>query len=427
VSTLERSQKGSIAIAVMVMMVATTLVIAVLASAESGLKLSRRGGDSANALQLADAGINDALRQIATTSGNTLSPATVSLGSAGSYTFSASRDAYATVWHLDSVGTDATGVKRHVKADGTTQKLFGNALFTQSTLRLASGSSADSFADGTTAAQMCTQHGIVGTNDPNHFTFNSNGQGQAISNCRGNTYGYATDGCVSYGDGTQALPPYGSGACPPPPATSRASPALQLPTVQAPAVTQDQNPNNASNPNVCDSTHAIRGGQIYYWKNVVLRAGCTVDTTGGRAIIYTPGQVEVGDPKGNSGQINAPPTNTAICGNTATSTLKDAWNNPAAYYCPGWSANLQIYIISGSGSPGMLFHNHAQFWGVIEAPTTAVLTDGNGSPHVDVFGSIVANTASPNAQFAFHYDDSLGDLAGTGRYEVANWREEAVT
>src|SRR3954468_11965362 len=259
----DRSQNGSIAITVMVMMVVTTLVVAVLATAESGLKASRRGGDSANALQLADAGVNDALRQIATTAGSTLPATTVNLGSAGSYTFSATRDAYATVWHLDSVGTDATGVKRHVKADGTTQKLFGNALFTQSTLKLASGSSADSFTDGTSAASMCTQHGVVGTNDPNHFTFNSNGQGQAIANCRGGTYGYATDGCVSYGDGTQALPPYGSGACPPPPSTAKTSPALQLPQVQAPpGVTKDQNPNNTSSPNVCDSTHAIRGGQI---------------------------------------------------------------------------------------------------------------------------------------------------------------------
>jgi Tfp pilus assembly protein PilX len=423
-----RRECGSIPITMMVMLVVTVLVVGLLATAQSGLKTSRRGGDSANALQLADAGINDALKQIATTSQTSISASTVSLGSAGSYTFSATHDVASTTWHVDSVGTDATGVKRHVKADATTQTLFGNALFTQSTLRMASGSSADSFRDGTTTANMCTQHGIVGTNDPSHFTFNSNGGGQAISNCRGNTWGYATDGCISYGDGTQALPPYGSGACPPPPATSKTSPALQLPQVQAPTgVTKDQNPNNSSSPNVCDSTHAIRGGQIYYWTNVIMRQGCTVDTSQGRAIIYTSGQVEVGDTHGNSGAVNAPPTNTAVCGNTATSSLKDAWNNSASYYCPGWAANLQIYIISGSGSPGMLFHNHAQFWGVLEAPTTTVLTDGSGSPHVDVWGSIVANSASPNAQFAFHYDDSLGDLIATGRYQIANWREEPVS
>jgi len=416
-----RTQRGSIPITMMVMLVVTGLVVAILATAQSGLKLARRGGDSANALQLADAGINDALKQISQTSQSSISATTVSLGSAGSYTFSGSRDCCSSIWHLDSVGTDATGVKRHVKADGTTQPLFGNALFTQSTLKMASGSSADSFRDGTTTANMCTQHGLVGTNTPSQFTFNSNGGGQAISNCRGNTYGYATDGCISYGDGTQALPPYGSGACPPPPATAKTSPALQLPQVQAPGITLNQS------PPVCQAGSPIQGGQIYYWSNVVLRQGCTVDTTNGRAIIYTPGQVEIGDPHGNSGTINPPPASTAICGNTATSSLKDVWNNTAKFYCPGWAANLQIYIISGSGSPGMLFHNHAQFWGVIEAPTTTVLTDGSGAPHVDVWGSIVANSASPNAQFAFHYDDSLGDLSGTGRYSIANWREEPVS
>src|SRR5207248_6771003 len=225
------------------------LVVGLLATAQSGLKTSRRGGDSANALQLADAGINDALKQIVITSQSSISASTVSLGSAGSYTFSATRDVASTTWHVDSVGTDATGVRRHVKADATTQTLFGNALFTQSTLRMASGSSADSFRDGTTTANMCTQHGIVGTNTPSQFTFNSNGGGQAISNCRGNAWGYATDGCVSYGDdGSQALPPYGKGACPPPPNSSKASPAIHLPQVQAPGVTKDQNQNNSSSP-----------------------------------------------------------------------------------------------------------------------------------------------------------------------------------
>ena len=115
----------------MIMLVVTALVVALLATALSGLKLSRRGGDAANALQLADAGVNDALKQLSTTSENTLNNTTVSLGSAGSYTYSGTRDALQNVWHLDSVGVDATGVRRHVKADATTQSLFGIALFTQ--------------------------------------------------------------------------------------------------------------------------------------------------------------------------------------------------------------------------------------------------------------------------------------------------------
>ena len=51
-STITRkTERGSIPITMMVMLVVTTLVIAILATAQSGLKLARRGGDSANALQ----------------------------------------------------------------------------------------------------------------------------------------------------------------------------------------------------------------------------------------------------------------------------------------------------------------------------------------------------------------------------------------
>ena len=61
--------RGSVAMAMLIIVIVTGLIVALLATAEFGLRSSRRAGDSANALQLADAGVNDAIKAITAISG----------------------------------------------------------------------------------------------------------------------------------------------------------------------------------------------------------------------------------------------------------------------------------------------------------------------------------------------------------------------
>jgi len=84
---------------------------------------------------------------------------------------------------------------------------------------------------------------------------------------------------------------------------------------------------------------------------------------------------------------------------------------------------LQIHV---AGNATVTFANHAVFWGVIDATNSVVTANGGGTPQVEVFGSVLANSASAAAQFRFHYDQALRSQLTTGQYRVTNWREEAI-
>src|SRR6266496_298809 len=89
-----------------------SVAMALIVTTQIGLRSARRAGDSANALQLADAGINDAAKAITAHTGGFSGGS--SLGTAGSYAYTATKDG--AVWRLDATGTDASGVKRRVLA-----------------------------------------------------------------------------------------------------------------------------------------------------------------------------------------------------------------------------------------------------------------------------------------------------------------------
>ena len=42
-------------------------------------------------------------------------------------------------WHIDALGTDATGVQRRIKADAVPESIFANALFGQTAIQLDAG------------------------------------------------------------------------------------------------------------------------------------------------------------------------------------------------------------------------------------------------------------------------------------------------
>src|SRR3954451_2679487 len=215
IRTIERTEEGSIALVMVIMLVASTLTLAMLTTSEVGLRSARRAGDSANALQLADAGLNDAVRAVSTAVGSSLSSGTVSLGSSGSYEYTATLDPLSTVWHLKSTGVDPRGVKRTVRSDAVAESLFGSALFVQSSLSVPAGGTLDSFVNGLTPANMCTKHGTVGTNTAQSLTFNTHGATNCQDWAYGNGWDAVVDGCISYADKNPPMPVTGSGACPP--------------------------------------------------------------------------------------------------------------------------------------------------------------------------------------------------------------------
>ena len=421
--TRRGDERGSIALVMIIMLVTSTLTLAVVTASEAGLKSSRRAGDSANALQLADAGLNDAVRVVGTTSQTSLDSGTVSLGSSGSYSYTGTLDPFSTVWHLSSTGVDLHGVKRKVNADAVAESLFGSALFVQSNLSVSSGGTLDSFSNGLTTTNMCTKHGVVGTDAGANLTFNTHGSVNCQNWAYNNSWSSPVDGCISYADSNPATPPTGSGSCPVTNTVLR-TPAFIPPQVVSPGTT-------ATAPIACSSsTPALKApadGSPYFWTSIVLRPGCEVDPSNGPVIIYTSGVIDVGDSNGNSGTVNQPYAAGGMCGPaTYTAGLKDVNNNPSSFYCPGWAATLRLYMLSGSNST-VILRNHAQFWGIIDAPSACLACVGangnSGTPHSEAWGAIITATANSAAQVSIHYDDSLADLS-TGRFTVRNWREE---
>ncbi len=456
----QRDERGSIPIFLGVMVVATALIFTTVDVVQLGLRTTRRAGDSANALQVADAGVNDAIQQAPTVPRTTLTfTRSGTLGTSGSYTYTASRDpARRDLWHIDVLGTDSTGVRRRIKADALPSSLFNSPLFVNSTLDLSSGVSLDSFTNGTSKAGMCTGKGVIGTNSPATMTFGSNGQGQGVNNCQkllglNPLWDYSMDGCTSFGDGSQALPPIGTGKCPPAPDTFKTPPKPFTPATVYPPGTALTNPKpadflgTANQTLVCDplqlpittastkSVQSLVGGKIYYFKSIVLKDGCTVSSpvllpaaAGGGTdpenpvILYADTRVDIGNPNGQGGSINKPPATTTACGNTAVSTVVDGKANPAYYYCPLWTAGLRIRMISGSSNLVNIRSSGTQFWGSIEVPTGTMTLTGS---QIEVWGAAASNTASSNAQFTWHFDDAL-TVISNGQYGLSEWREEPL-
>lgn len=441
-SRVRDDESGSIILTVMIALVVTGLVAALLTNVYNGLATTRRYGDSANALQLADAAVNDAVKSIGNVNGSSLPLTSKTLGAAGTYTYQATLDSTANVWHIDAYGIDNSGRKRHVKAEAVPQALFSNAFFFDSGLALPSGIALDSFSDGGSLQATCSRHGVLGTNDAAHLTFaSSGGGGNGQQNCTdavwyssSNTWKYPVDGCIGYHDPNQpAVYPPQTGqvnACPPIPATKVSSPKYAIPSVTVPTgtsfVTQKSNAGTSSQswPAVpCDSTHHIPGGQRYYVSQVVLLPGCRVDALNGPAVIYTTGAVNIGSPNGGGSSNQNPgmnPPDTAHPLLCPTYSGSDWHGNTRTNYCPGWASNLQIYMTDGNTST-VNFGNHAAFWGVIMGANSAIAT----ASQVEMWGAMRVAGMASGAQLTLHYDEALGSI-GTGIYQIKNWREEPL-
>jgi Tfp pilus assembly protein PilX len=388
-------ERGSVAVAVTVIVIATVMVVALLATTQAALRSSRRAGDSANALQLADAGVNDAAKAITAHTASFTGGS--SLGSSGSYGYTATKDG--NVWRIDATGTDASGVRRRVLADAVDQPLYSNTFFAIAATELKG--TADSYTGPSNTCATSPGMGVVGSNGSISFT-----GGNGARNCRGSLgWSYAADGCGFYGQSTippdnKGNSPIGDGACPPAPDTATYPDKYVPPAVTVPTGLTGE------------GAYACNGGTIpsgtHVYSSLTLSGGCQVAGGGAAAVLYVTGPVTIGTDSGScKSVVNAPPSGTCSSGQ----------------YVTGWPAMLQINV-AGNGT--VSFANHAVFWGVVNAPNSVVTANGGGTPQVEVFGSILANSASAAAQFAFHYDQSLRSQLTTGQYRVVNWREEAV-
>jgi hypothetical protein len=77
------------------------------------------------------------------------------------------------------------------------------------------------------------------------------------------------------------------------------------------------------------------------------------------------------------------------------------------------------------GNTSISYTGNSDFLGTIYAPEADFSMSGGGSATVNFVGSVVANSASFNGHYSFHYDEALaGCLYGGGSaYFVSSWKE----
>jgi len=119
-----RDENGSIIVAMMVIFVATALIVSVVALVYSSMRTTRRHGDSANRAATRRRGRERRGQGTFPAAVGSNLPARTKHSApsgnyAGSYTYSATLDPAAPIWHIDAVGVDNSGVKRHVKAEAS--------------------------------------------------------------------------------------------------------------------------------------------------------------------------------------------------------------------------------------------------------------------------------------------------------------------
>lgn len=460
--TRMRDERGSVAIAMMIMTITTALTAALLTTVFRDVKVTRSSGDKANALQIADAGVNEAIKTVKTAAASTAVacdgfptlPAFVQSNTIanGTYTYCAAKDVDAmgkTVWHIDATGQDASGDVRRIRVDALSEPLFPNAINVLAASSFSSGFSVDSYRD---ELNRCTLKGKVGTNDPGSFSFGSNGN--SSDNCQNvpnGAYKYPPDGCVAYSrDGDVPIPAsaIGEGQCPAAFTTMESPELFATPAVAPDTYDYPAGAGGMGSTLVCANppptpgpgetvVSALEPGKVYFYATTKLLAGCRVDPAlapVGTPVVFpamaTPVKIHTqsltinGGNGGGLNPVNEPPDSGTICGTTHSSV------EPNRFYCPGWPGVLQIEVITG-GSGVTFSGNHSTFWGLIRAPSSVVSFVGGGGSQYEVFGALVASSVNAGGgggggtQAEWHYDESLGSLT-SGRFFPENWREEPL-
>jgi Tfp pilus assembly protein PilX len=437
---IARDEHGSIAIFMTIMLIATGMIAAMLVQVEFGMRTSRRAGDSANALQVADAGVNEAVQNAPTIACPPTPPCSfthsATVGS-GSYTYTATQDqTLNNVWHVDAVGTDATGVKRHVKADAYGQAQFSSPMYVQNLLTVGAGALLDSYYSGLSNTTGCSRKGIISMADGSKVSFTSGGKGNA--NCTGRvidtTWTYSMDGCNVYSTNPNVvLPPTGQANCPPAPYTQRINQdypiqALTMPTKPA-GTTVVWSPADGSLGTTfsCSPTNPLQAGAIYKYQTVTLLDGCYINWG-----TLTPSQyysnpvtvwandIEFGATSGHATNsvINAPSASTCPV-STGGWGYVDIQNNPNSWYCTGWAQTLKIYV-PGNSTTVNYNGTGTAVWAIINGPGATVNLN---APQLQMFGALVAANVNVKSQFSWHFDETLQSVT-TGKYTLQNWREE---
>jgi hypothetical protein len=387
--TRERNEDGSMMLALMGSLIATSVVSVLAVSMMSSAGTTRHNQNYTLAIQAADAGIQDAIFRA--NNGQDVLSAT---GTLGGSTYSWNATPTVKGWKVVSTGTERT-VTRTLQVEIAKAPRFALAAFGDQGVELKGSNGADSYNSATGATN--TGNGNVGSNG----NINLNGASTTVDNITLYNHDAANNSCNNNG---------GSGCS----HTNVVGPKLDLASDTNMKFITDQLaacaavstlPSWTASTAVPPGVLPYRGGGVP-WCFETLNFDVNTVLSGADAshpvVVYVRGAVSIE----NHVTVNCN-------GCTATST-------------PDGSL-LQIYSAGSTDTQSVGIGNHSTIAAAIYAPRAACL--GNPSAaQADIFGALICGsvgrlTSGNQGGWSFHYDDNLGNL-GTGGYQVVRYDEQ---
>jgi hypothetical protein len=425
---LKNDERGSVIIAVGVVMIMSFLLAATLAAVYSTLTQSRTDQNRTNAFQFANAGVDDATyrldRQELPTSpeanytpvvvGGQVTGFTESLTVNGSqYSVAAAQDppGQSTRWTIRSTGTDKSGRKRLAISTVSATPIFANGFFTLQDFNL-TGNQRTPVAyksstcpnppanppdppDGTDCDLAYPVPGRLGTN----ATF-SGAQATVV------TFAQKWLGFNMYGRATQAAADQACdvGNCGTAPVVAAITDRYRIKIPPQP-VPPDTNLLGC-NIGLPGLTTTIQPGN-YQCNNLTLNGTIVVGSGGnGTGIVKFWLNGALTFASGSIVNRAHPPANMHFYQCAPSSLVADV-DQPPAPFCPG----------TGGGSVC-----DAEIWAVLDTPGLPIDCTGDHQPKI--YGSVIAQVhGGTGDHFDFHWDIDTLNSVNDSKFVVTNWRE----
>lgn len=423
-------ERGSVPLALLVVMIMAGLTSIVYARATADQRSVRADNEFTTAIHAAEAGVEEATFRL--NNHLVVGSSAAGTGSAGDYDYAwTATKMPGNPWTVTSTGTGPDAVSRTVVAELTDQPVFFASLATHLGISFTGGNKADSYNSRTqvrcsgrpaplTSTVSC--YGIIASNGPINMG-SSGGDTNYADRVR------VHDWANPQNNGPQRCGPSNSIYCAPP---FRENVDRPLDIRQAvPLVEEMLAGCPASPPSWRASDHATGSGnnrvavlnpshapvqttigpvycygELHFDVNTTVPASFTADNglfVVVRNQIKVEGAVSVNCPV-CAGGFPAPP------------------NRPAA-------RRLQIFTLAqdtGSGSnvlAAVQVRQHAKIAAAIYAPD-ASCGNNQSNAQVEIYGSLVCKTVLNQGGWQFHYDEDLLGGLTSGEYDIHRWREE---
>ena len=417
---LHRSERGSLPIVLLAILVIDSVLIVVLGNIVAGQRQLRFDEGFEQSLQVAEAGMERMVHLIQTgqrtenfsVPETPLAACAATQGVAeilgrcwtvvpGGRYLGTARSTSATTWDVESTGTAANGISRTVGATVRAEPAFGVAAFGKVQMVLNGGNAADSF-DSRVDASICragapadpfnasdsantracrpTGHGIVSTNGEMYLLGGTTDvvDGVEIHYAKVNVPNPLAGATGFCGGVTQT--------CASPKLTYHAQPIRLIPD---PYVI----PDDLENKGPFSGTTLEAGRHLY--TNVRLDSNTVIKgTPANPTILYLTGTLTVP----NAAVVNF------------QQGADGRWRPKPA---PG------LLIFSAGVGPALGFGNHASFAGAVFAPR-ATFSGGSAG---NIYGSMTVGSFSTSGTWNFHYDDALGVVKTNAQWKVSDWAE----